>query len=306
MPIPFPVRRHASRPFHAGRVLAVALALGVTATAAAPGVVRIQRGDTLSGLARRHGTTVEALRALNGLSGNNLIVAGRTLRVSRLPVVRPPAKPAVRWVEVTHVVVRGDSLIRIAQRYRQTPDGIARRNRLPRSRVVRLGQRLVVGSRRVTVASPPAAAAPRARRAPKAVPREKVRTLIIREARKRKIDPHLAVALAWQESGLQHDVVSSTGALGAMQVMPGTGAWVSRYLAKRPLDLYDVEDNVEAGVRYLGQLLKIAPSTEAALGGYYQGLRSVTTRGMYQDTVRYVRNVVAIRRRLAGRQPPRT
>ena len=303
----FPLFSPASRAVRSGRVLAIALALGLTAGAAAPGVIRVRRGDTLSELARRHGTTVEALRALNGLGGNNLIIAGQTLRGSRVPVVRRPAKPTTRWVEVTHVVVRGDSLIRIAKRYQQTTEGIAKRNRLPRSRVVRLGQRLVVGSRRV-VAAPRAAATPRGKRAgtPPAVSRAKVRTLIEREARRRRVDPHLAVALAWQESGLQHDLVSSTGALGAMQVMPGTGEWVSRYLAKRPLDLYDVEDNVEAGVRYLAQLLRVAPSKEAAIAGYYQGLQSVRTRGMFTDTKRYVRNIDALRRRLAKGQALRT
>jgi len=285
-------------------VLAVAVTLGVVATAAAPGVIKIQRGDTLSELAHKHGTTVQALRELNGLGGNNLIIAGRTLRISKVPVVRA-SKPAVakaRYVEVVHTVVRGDTLTGIARRYRQTPAGIAKRNSLPKSKVVRLGQRLVVGSRRVS--APPAKnvalrkAAALRRGIPSAVPRERVRALVIAQARKHKVDPHLALALAWQESGLQQDVVSSVGALGVMQVMPTTGDWVSRYLAKRPLDLYDVEDNVEAGVRYLAQLIKVAKTTDRALAGYYQGLQSVTTRGMYDDTKRYVTNITAIRRRL--------
>ncbi|HVE99131.1 MAG TPA: LysM peptidoglycan-binding domain-containing protein, partial [Mycobacteriales bacterium] len=119
------------------RAVAVAVALGASLTAAAPGVIKVQRGDTLSELARRHGTTVEALRALNGLGGNNLIIAGRTLRVSRVPVVAAPARATRgRWVEVVHVVRPGDSLIKIARRYGQTPTGVARRNRLPKSRIV--------------------------------------------------------------------------------------------------------------------------------------------------------------------------
>ncbi|HVE64072.1 MAG TPA: LysM peptidoglycan-binding domain-containing protein [Mycobacteriales bacterium] len=287
-------------------LLSATVALGVVATAAAPGVIRIQRGDTLSALARKHGTSVAALRELNKLGGNNLIIAGRTLRIARVPVVRAtkPAATRARWVEVVHTVVRGDTLSGVAQRYGQTPAGIARRNSLPRSKVIRLGQRLVVGSRRV---APPARAI-NARKAsavrrgvPPAIPRDRVRSLVLAQARKHKVDPHLALALAWQESGLQQDVVSSVGALGVMQVMPTTGEWVSRYLAKRPLDLYDVEDNVEAGVRYLAQLLKVAKTKDLALAGYYQGLHSVAKRGMYDDTKRYVTNITAIRRRLAKR-----
>ena len=284
-------------------LLAATLALGATATAAAPGVIRIQRGDTLSELARRHGTTVAALRELNGLGGNNLIVAGRTLRVSRVPAVRAPRATGGRWVEAVHTVRPGDTLIRIARRYDQAPAGIARRNRLPKSLVVRVGQRLVVGSRRV---APAAAAAPRAavrRGTPPSISRARARALVVRQARQHRVDPSLALALAWQESGLQQDIVSSVGAVGIMQVMPSTGDWVSRYLARRPLDLHDPADNVEAGVRYLAQLLRVAGSTDRALAGYYQGLRSVSTRGMYDDTKQYVRNIAALRRRLAGRQP---
>ncbi|HVF20626.1 MAG TPA: LysM peptidoglycan-binding domain-containing protein, partial [Mycobacteriales bacterium] len=114
---PDPTSARLRRSARAGRVVAVALALGLTASASA-GVIRVRRGDTLSELARKHGTTVAALRELNRLGGNNLIVEGRTLRVSRVPVVARPARPPSRWVEVTHVVVPGDSLIRIASRYR--------------------------------------------------------------------------------------------------------------------------------------------------------------------------------------------
>jgi LysM repeat protein len=42
---------------------------------------RVNRGDTLWSIARRHGTTVDALRRLNGLGANNRIVAGQRIRV---------------------------------------------------------------------------------------------------------------------------------------------------------------------------------------------------------------------------------
>lgn len=41
----------------------------------------IQPGDTLSGIAQRFGTTVNALAALNGISNPNLIYAGTTIRI---------------------------------------------------------------------------------------------------------------------------------------------------------------------------------------------------------------------------------
>lgn len=267
------------------RTAAVLLALALTSTAAAPAVVKVRRGDTLWELARRYGTTVEAIQELNGLKGS-LIYEGQTLRLTKTPPKAAAARPAAQVYETAYVVRSGDSLYGIAGRFGVDWRVIARRNKLPRSRVVRLGQRLVITRTRVVPA-----------RSDKAY----VRSLIVREARTARLDPNLALAVAWQESGFQQDVVSSAGAVGVMQVMPGTGRWISRYLVRRPLDLTVVEHNVRAGVQYLAMLVRGARNVEEALAGYYQGLASVRRRGMYDDTKRYVANILALRRRLAGR-----
>ncbi|HEX8004318.1 MAG TPA: LysM peptidoglycan-binding domain-containing protein [Mycobacteriales bacterium] len=278
------------------RVLLVPLLLALVAGASASGWVRVRRGDTLSELAREHGTTVEALRTLNKLPGNNLIYEGQLLRVGTVPTVAtsaPKARPTSRRVDVTYVVRPGDGVYRIASRYRADPKWIARINHLPRSWMVHPGQRLVVGFAYVRIA------APATRQAGRRVPKPYVRDLVVRNARRYGVDPALALALAYNESGWQQHVVSSVGALGVMQVMPGTGEWVSRYLAGRRLDLRDVEDNVEAGVRYFALLRRVAGRDDLALAGYYQGLASVRKRGMYDDTKAYVRNILALRGRFA-------
>jgi LysM repeat protein len=41
----------------------------------------VQRGDTLSGIAARHNTTVEALMAVNGINNPNFIYVGQSLQV---------------------------------------------------------------------------------------------------------------------------------------------------------------------------------------------------------------------------------
>ena len=281
---------------HLSRVLLVALVLALVASASAGGWIRVRRGDTLSELAKKHGTTVAALRALNKLPGNNLIIEGQLLRVGTVPVVAkkaPRAKPTVRRVDVTYVVRPGDGVYRISTRFRADPKWIASRNRLPKSWMVHPGQRLVVGFRYVSI-SPPATPQPANR-----VAKSYVRQLVVRNARRFGVDPALALALSYNESGFQQHVVSSVGAIGAMQVMPGTGEWVSRYLAGRRLDLRDVEDNVEAGVRYFRMLQRIAGRDDLALAGYYQGLASVRKRGMYDDTKAYVKNILTLRRRFA-------
>ena len=80
-------------------------------------------------------------------------------------------------------------------------------------------------------------------------------------------------------------MVSSANARGVMQVMPGTWDWVQRNLASTRLNPASAEDNVRAGSLYLARLLReTGGDARLAAAGYYQGLHSVRTRGMYDDT----------------------
>ena len=126
--------------------------------------------------------------------------------------------------------------------------------------------------------------------------RAEVRHVIARKARRVGVNPRLALAIAWQEAGWQHKRVSSAGALGAMQVMPGTGRWMSSYLG-RDLNLRNLHDNVSAGV-VLIKLLREQAGPKHAIAGYYQGLAGVRRYGMYDSTKRYVSNVLAIKKAL--------
>jgi len=115
------------------------------------------------------------------------------------------------------------------------------------------------------------------------------------------VSPSLAAAIAWQESGFNNSMVSSANARGVMQVMPGTWSYVQDNLADRALDPNSATDNVHAGVLYLKRLLADTGGDEsAAIAGYYQGLSSVRSRGMYDDTKQYVANVQALRARFGG------
>jgi LysM repeat protein len=115
------------------------------------------------------------------------------------------------------------------------------------------------------------------------------------------VSPSLAAAIAWQESGFNNAMVSSANARGVMQVMPGTWSYVQENLADRPLDPNSATDNVHAGVLYLKRLLNDTGGDEsAAIAGYYQGLASVQSRGMFDDTQQYVANVQALRARFGG------
>jgi LysM repeat protein len=74
----------------------------------------VQRGDTLYSIARRYGTTVEAIAAANGIANPSRIRVGQTLTISGATGV--PA-PAPSGGGTTYVVKRGDNLFRIALRY---------------------------------------------------------------------------------------------------------------------------------------------------------------------------------------------
>ncbi|MFN2271419.1 MAG: LysM peptidoglycan-binding domain-containing protein [Anaerolineae bacterium] len=73
----------------------------------------VQRGDTLYSIARRYGTTVEAIAAANGITNPNLIRVGQQLTIPTSGSPVPPPSSGER----TYVVQPGDNLFRIALRY---------------------------------------------------------------------------------------------------------------------------------------------------------------------------------------------
>jgi soluble lytic murein transglycosylase-like protein len=111
----------------------------------------------------------------------------------------------------------------------------------------------------------------------------------------------LASAIAYQESGFNNAMVSDANARGVMQVMPGTWAWIQDNLAPRQLDPTSAADNVAAGSLYMKHLLEETGGDETtAIAGYYQGLSSVQSNGLFPETERYVANVQALRGRFGG------
>ncbi|WP_457205468.1 transglycosylase SLT domain-containing protein [Nocardioides sp. P5_C9_2] len=133
--------------------------------------------------------------------------------------------------------------------------------------------------------------------------RDRVRRTITRAANYRGVDPQLALAIGWQESGWQMHRVSSAGAIGAMQVLPGTGRWMEQY-AGRDLRLRVLKDNATAGVLLLGVLDDHTRNRRHQVGAYYQGLGALQEHGLYGETKAYVANVLAIKERLETGRPP--
>ena len=180
----------------------------------------------------------------------------------------------------TYVVRAGDSLAAIADRNGTTIAELARLNRLDPAKPLLIGTRLTLPSTSSTSSAPSAGGA--------RVPPSVIRGLIDSTALRYGLDPALARALAWMESGFQQHVVSSVGALGVMQVTPATWDFVETVLLGRNVP-HTAEGNILVGVLFLRHLLREFGGDERlALGAYYQGARAVHERGLLPETVWYV------------------
>ncbi|MDT8408767.1 MAG: LysM peptidoglycan-binding domain-containing protein [Wenzhouxiangellaceae bacterium] len=130
--------------------------------------VRVRRGDSLSLLAQRHNTSMDALRRINGLQGDRLI-AGQMIKLPGLVDVSSPSiDPAYRRAydemlalqqqllptdRFVHRVRNGESLWLIARRYGIGVRELQRMNGLGGSALIRPGQQLVIETGRKV--SPP-------------------------------------------------------------------------------------------------------------------------------------------------------
>ena len=88
----------------------------------------VQSGDTLWQLAQRFGTTVNAIRELNNLTSDSLMI-GQTLQIPSTSII--------------HTVQPGDTLWQLAQRFGTTVDDIRALNNLTND-VLMIGQRLII------------------------------------------------------------------------------------------------------------------------------------------------------------------
>jgi soluble lytic murein transglycosylase-like protein len=281
------------------------------APAAAPaapssGGYTVRAGDTLSALAARSGVSLQTLAANNGLDPAGVLLAGSTLH---LPGAGGGAVPAASAgapaPQGAYKVRAGDTLASLAAQAGVSVQAMAAMNGLDPNGVLLEGTvlKLPSGAPAPAAASTPAPAktvVPQA--APEPSPERLSAADVQTIAAQHGVSPSLAAAIAWQESGFNNGMVSGANARGVMQVMPGTWDFVQHNLAGgQQLNATSAADNVSAGVMYLRHLLDESGGDEnAAIAGYYQGLGSLRSRGMFADTQRYVANVQALRRRFGG------
>lgn len=122
------------------------------------------------------------------------------------------------------------------------------------------------------------------------IPDEQVAPIIEQAARREGIKPDLLRAVIQQESGYRPCAVSAKGAQGLMQLMP---AIVEQFAVK---DVFDASENINAGARFLKQLLnKYAGDVALALGAYNAGPARVDASGgvpAIPETINYVNKIL--------------
>lgn len=305
---------------------------GTSSSAASYTVVS---GDTLSGIAARHGVALSDVFNWNGLNGRSIIYPGQKIKVgpgtnapapaapapAALVPASSPAAPAAPALANTgsYTIKSGDTLGGIASRLGVSLSSLLSANKLSMSTIIYPGQKLAIpGAPAASAPAPAAVSAPlvpstflgytypeavvSSANANKAllnaspVPSTaQMKGIVADTARRMGVDPSLAMAFAYQESGFNQRAVSPANAIGTMQVIPSSGEWASQ-LVGRKLNLLDPYDNVTAGVAIIRALVNTSKDLNTAIAGYYQGQYSVSKHGMYDDTKAYVASILALKK----------
>jgi soluble lytic murein transglycosylase-like protein len=93
-------------------------------------------------------------------------------------------------------------------------------------------------------------------------------------------------------------MISSTGAVGMMQIEPYTAAWAGPSLLGHPVDIYLARDNARLGTALLRRYLDDFDDPKLALAAYYQGEAATKKHGVYPSSQNYVNGIWALRNQL--------
>ncbi len=121
---------------------------------------------------------------------------------------------------------------------------------------------------------------------------EEIDASIVMAAARHNVDPNLVRAVVKVESNFNSNAVSRKGAMGLMQLMPSTARSLK---VKNP---FDPDQNVDAGVRHLKQLLEnYGGDVNLTLAAYNAGAGAVArSSGVphFAETQNYVRRITTL------------
>lgn len=284
-------------PIEAAGTPAESTPAGSQSTAGSGGYV-VRPGDTLSGIAAHYGTSAAALAAANGMSVNGVLLAGRSLSVPGSSVSSGATTQDVSAPVGSsggYVVRSGDTLSGIAARYGTSAVALAAANGMSINDVLLAGRTLTVPGGDIAP-SAPAPSSTGAHPVAAYVSPGDVGSIAAADG----VPAPLAEAIADQESGFNDAEVSSSGAVGVMQLEPSTWNDLTTVDGLQ-LSPDSALDNVRGGVALLRSLLLATGENQTeTIAAYYQGLQSVRARGMLPSTHRYVRDVLALESQFGG------
>ncbi|MEX0681909.1 MAG: LysM peptidoglycan-binding domain-containing protein [Dehalococcoidia bacterium] len=248
----------------------------------------VSPGETLTFIALVYKTSVEELASANGILNPDFIYPGQEIDV---PGDDDGPSSSTGG---SYTVQSGDTLSAIAYEHGTTTDELASANGIGDADLIVVGDVLTIpgdAPSASVVAGVPKLQFPVRPWDPD------VEAIIDELAAEEGIDAGLVKAIATVESGWSQWALSHAGAIGVMQVMPGTVAWLEDDVFYYDLNEYDsVWDNVRLGVRYLHILLDSTGwdlyDTAAA---YYQGLSPTQAGVYYPDTADYASMVLSVK-----------
>ena len=141
-------------------LIGVSLTIPAVVTADSHGVHVVQRGETLSEIAKLYNVSLSQITAANSISNPNLIYSGQRLV---LPGAGSDVATGSSSGSGVHLVQRGENLFRISVMYNVSMDSIVAANNIANANHIYTGQQLVIpGDGYVYVEVAPAPAAPAA------------------------------------------------------------------------------------------------------------------------------------------------
>lgn len=282
----------------AGLLVTTAVGFGLllpTGIVSADSSYTVKRGDSITLIARNTGVGVDALLAANGLRIDSVIHPGQRLVI--------PDGSTGGTTGAKYTVQRGDGLRMIAKRLGVKLADLLQANGLRVDSVIHPGQQLVIPGGQATPAAPaPAPPAPPAGTSTATLPKQvrdhaELVPVFTAAAAEVGLPVDLLMAIGYHESRWQADAVSSAGALGVCQVMPGTAAWVARDLIGEPnLDPRDPAGGIRIGAHLMRYLLDLANGDlDRALAMYAQGVGGVQRNGISASSRRFIDEIARIR-----------
>ena len=285
-------------------------------SSSAPSSYTVKSGDTLSGIAAKHGMSLSDLLKINDISASKPIFPGAKIKVSggSSSSSTPKSNAAPKAKSSTYTVKSGDTLSGIATSHGMKLAALLDLNpEFSASSPLKIGAKLKVSGSSVAPSGEVKKQKIGNTFAGRTYPdhvvsnansnkdyldsidvpsRGEMQALIRSTAQSMGVDPALALAHAYQESGFNMRAVSPANAVGAMQVLPSTGDWIASVIGQ-DLNVLNPRDNVVAGVAVIAYNLDNTDNLDDAIASYYQGLAGVRNNRMYEDTKHYVASIKA-------------